>query len=299
MPEIAYKTKKFGEKKLATIALARGFIDDYRRQGFNLTLRQLYYKFVSDDLIPNTERSYKNLGVTISEARLAGLLDWDAIVDRLREKKGQTHWDSPAEIVEAAVNSYHIDKWDDQPTRVEVWVEKEALIEVIASAAYPLDVDYFSCKGYVSQSAMWRAAQRLREYEVTEQETVILHLGDHDPSGVDMTRDIQDRLHMFGSDVDVHRIALTMQQIEEEDPPPNPTKVTDSRSDTYIHAYGHECWELDALEPAYLVNLVRIHVEDLRDDDLWTESVEKEELEKGLLAEAAEDITRKLKKKGK
>jgi hypothetical protein len=294
VPEICYKAKKFGERKSAIIGIARRFVADYQAQGFKLSLRQLFYKFVSEDLLPNTERSYKNLGVTISEARLAGLLDWDAIEDRLRDKDGQPHWDSPVDIVRGCVDAYHIDKWAEQPNRVEVWVEKEALIEVISRAAWPLDVDYFSCKGYVSQSAMWRAARRLIDYEATGQNTIILHLGDHDPSGVDMTRDIQDRLWLFESDVEVKRIALTMDQINELNPPPNPTKATDSRSSKYVPKYGYECWELDALEPAYLVDLVTNEVEKLRDGNLWDEAVEKEEAERELLKEAAEEIKEKL-----
>jgi len=294
MPEICYKPKKFGERKLAIIAMARKFVTEYQEQGFDLTIRQLFYKFVSEGRLPNTERDYKNLIVTVSEARMAGLLDWDAIVDRTRQKEGQQHWDSPKAIVDAAVKSYHIDKWANQPVRVEVWVEKRALIEVVGRAAYPLDVDYFSCNGYTSQSAMWRAAERLIEYEDAGQETVILHLGDHDPSGVDMSRDILDRLRIFDSRVEVIRIALTMEQIDALSPPPNPTKAADSRSDGYVAVYGRECWELDALEPAYIVDLVTKEILKLRDDSLWDEAVDHERHEVGILKVAAKIIERKL-----
>lgn len=78
---------------------------------------------------------------------------------------------------------------------------------------------------------------------------VILHLGDHDPSGIDMTRDISDRLELFGADVEVKRIALNWDQIDEFTPPPNPAKLSDSRAGAYIAEYGDESWELDALEP--------------------------------------------------
>jgi len=294
MPEICYKPKKFGKKKLAIINLARQFVADYQAQGFDLTIRQLFYKFVSEGLLPNTERTYKNLIVTVSEARMAGLLDWDAIVDRTRKKEGQTHWSSPKDIVDAAVQSYRIDKWGNQPIRIEVWVEKRALIEVVGSAAYPLDVDYFSCNGYTSQSAMWRAARRLREHEDAGQETVVLHLGDHDPSGVDMSRDIQERLWLFGSDASVRRIALTIDQVNALNPPPNPTKATDSRADSYVAMYGHECWELDALEPKYIVDLVTQEILKLRDPALWDKAVDHENHEIGILEEAAKIIERKL-----
>lgn len=320
MPEIAYKVKHFREEKLRTIGLARQIVADYQGQGFNLTVRQLYYHFVSHDLFPedrrwklirnkkwvrdpngtkNAEPNYKWLSNAINDARLAGMLDWDAIVDRLRKKEGNQHWESPTEIVEAAVRSYKIDTWAEQIYRVEVWVEKEALAEIISSAALPLDVDYFACKGYVSQSAMWRAAQRMIAYEEEGQETIIIHLGDHDPSGIDMTRDIQDRLELFGTETEVRRIALTMEQIEELGPPPDPAKVTDPRGTGYVAEYGDKSWELDALEPAYLVDLVTTHVTRLRVNKVWKAALKKEKLELNLLTEAAEGIKRKLKKKGK
>ena len=84
---------------------------------------------------------------------------------------------------------------------------------------------------------------------------MIIHLGDHDPSGIDMTRDIQERLQMFGADVYVKRVALTMNQIGTYNPPPNPAKITDSRASKYIDEYGNESWELDALEPQVITDL--------------------------------------------
>ncbi len=94
-----------------------------------------------------------------------------------------------------------------------------------------------------------------------------------------MTRDNADRLEVFLSrtarsmQVEVRRLALNMPQIEEYGPPPNPAKVTDSRFQRYSETYGDESWELDALEPAVLVQLVRDEVDTLRDDDAWNERV--------------------------
>lgn len=94
---------------------------------------------------------------------------------------------------------------------------------------------------------MWSAAQRFISQDYRDNR-VIIHLGDHDPSGIDMTRDIQERLQMFGADVYVKRVALTMNQIGTYNPPPNPAKITDSRASKYIDEYSNESWELDALE---------------------------------------------------
>lgn len=96
-----------------------------------------------------------------------------------------------------------------------------------------------------------------------------------------MTRDIQERLEMFGADVNVKRVALTMEQIKEFNPPPNPTKLSDARSNGYIEKYGHECWELDALEPNVITNLISEEVKQLRDDSLYQHICNEEERDKG------------------
>jgi hypothetical protein len=234
-------------------------------------------------LIENTQAAYKRLGSVIKDARLAGEIDWLTIVDRTRTLRGNSHWNSPAEIIRGCVYSYAERKWADQNIRFEAWIEKDALIGVISGICDDLDIDYFSCRGYTSSSSMWRAARRMLRYNQKDQKVVVLHLGDHDPSGIDMTRDIQDRLRMFGADVEVRRIALTMKQIREYTPPPNPAKLSDSRSAQYCRAYGYDSWELDALEPQVLSDLIEREVLDGRDEEVWAESLAHEELNRDRL----------------
>lgn len=273
MPKICYQPKTFKKASTIRIQQANAIITEYQSQGFDLTLRQLYYQFVSRDLIPNTERSYNNLGALISDARLAGLIDWNTIQDRTRNLRSNSHWSDPNEIVRACSEQYRIDRWATQPIRPEVWIEKDALVGVIEGICVELDVPYFSCRGYTSQSEMWRAGQRLARYHRGGQRPVIFHLGDHDPSGIDMSRDIQARLELFsGRHVDLRRIALNMDQIDEYSPPPNPAKMTDSRFDDYSAQFGDESWELDALEPTVMVELIRGQIESVMDPELWEAS---------------------------
>lgn len=328
MARIAYETWNPGSDALDTIRKAEAICRDYRSQGYDLTLRQLYYQFVARGWIENTQRSYKRLGDVVNKARMAGLLDWDYIVDRTRNLASQSHWTSPARIIQSAAAGFALDKWADQPARVEVWVEKEALAGVIAQVAERHDVDWFACRGYVSQSELWAAGQRLRTYIERGQRVVVLHLGDHDPSGIDMSRDIEDRLRLFisrdylnghaeefegdsvstrvlwdamanhcaesspdGSFVpalEVRRIALNEDQVEEYDPPPNPAKLTDSRSAGYCSRYGDQSWELDALDPSTLDALIESHVLGERDDDLWDDVSHEEETHRRLLRRAAD-----------
>lgn len=289
MPLIKYENKKFSEATAGIITQANEIIDQYRQMGFSLTLRQLYYQFVARALIINTEQSYKRLGNIISDARRAGLIDWTAIEDRTRFLRSLPSWDKPQDILESARVSYHRDLWANQNKRLEVWIEKDALVGVIDNICRENDVPYFSCRGYVSDSEMWVAAfQRILKYDKNGQDTLILHLGDHDPSGMDMTRDIDDRLHMFSgfrTNLEIRRIALTMEQIEALNPPPNPAKVTDSRYTNYVSRFGEESWELDALEPQYIANLIQGEIELERDEASWNELYAEQEAERDQLAD--------------
>lgn len=241
MPLIEYVPKKFAPKSLQTIVMANRILEEYAADGYELTLRQLYYQFVARDLIENTQKSYKLLGKVVNDGRLAGLIDWKAIIDRTRNLEKNPHWEDPGQFLRSVVPQFAIDKWDNQPTRVEVWIEKDALVGVIERICGENDVPYFSCRGYTSQSELWSASQRLQEYEKDGQSIVVLHLGDHDPSGKDMTRDIEDRLRLFGcSDLEVRRIALNMDQVRQYRPPPNPAKITDSRAKSYIKQFGKQ-----------------------------------------------------------
>lgn len=283
MPKICYKEINFRDKSLELIELINSVIDEYSAMGYELTLRQAYYQLVARGYIPNNERSYKNVGNLINDGRLAGLIDWYAITDRTRNLRRNSHWKTPADVIASARYSYLLDKWEGQPNYVEVWVEKDALVDIVGQACSSIDTPYFSCRGYTSQSEMWSAAQRFIDQNKYRENCFIIHLGDHDPSGIDMTRDIQERLWMFGADVEVKRVALTMNQVNTYNPPPNPAKITDSRASKYIDMYGDESWELDALEPQMLTRLIKNEVTALRDDAIYQAVCDKEAHEKAEL----------------
>jgi hypothetical protein len=292
MPKIAYINKKISRARLEIIAQANQIIEAYQAQDLTLSLRQLYYRFVASDLIPNTQKAYSRLGSIINDGRLTGLIDWKAIEDRGRSLIERPHWDSPSDIIDSAARSYATDKWEGQLFHLEVWVEKQALEAVIDLAAQPLDVACYACKGYTSQSEMWRAAQRFQDIVNSGRHVVIIHLGDHDPSGIDMTRDIMDRINdTFDVAIAVDRIALNMNQVEQYNPPPNPAKLTDSRATGYIDAYGYESWELDALEPAVLNKLIQDTIMSYMDVPLFEEKKVQQEGERQQLLDVASNWT--------
>lgn len=146
MPKICYRKKKFSPDRLDKIEKTNIIVAEYKAQGYELTLRQIYYQFVSRGYVANNMREYKNLGDVINDGRLAGLIDWEALVDRTRALKDLAHWDDPADIIAACAKQFRLDKWDNQPVRVEVWVEKDALVGILERVCEEMDVPYFSCR---------------------------------------------------------------------------------------------------------------------------------------------------------
>lgn len=286
MPKIAYTETNFRPDALAVIEQANRIIAEYLAAGFRLTLRQLYYQFVSRDWLPNQQREYKRLGSIINDARLAGLIDWSAIEDRGRNLLSVPSWRNPAELVSACADQFRLDPWVNQDDYIEVWIEKEALIGVVAVPCEKLRLPHFACKGYTSQSEMWNAGHnRLRLKAREGKALTIIHLGDHDPSGIDMTRDIEERLGVFvAGRVEVVRIALNMDQVEEFNPPPNPAKLTDSRFEGYAAKFGNESWELDALNPETIAGLIEAEVEKRIYRPMWDEVLDQEEEQRKELA---------------
>lgn len=263
MPKIEYKTYRPQKEALHLITISNQILKDYAEQGYSLTLRQLYYQLVARDYIPNSVDSYNKLGQIISRARDGGLIDWTAIEDRARNVQGNHYWERGEDFIQDMAHSYRLDLWQGQNTRCFVLVEKEALVQVISRAARKWDVHYLACKGYLSSSIAWEIGHDRMlqsEYDTFK----IIHLGDHDPSGIDMTRDIIERVQLYSSPYDgkrrpkieIERIALNMDQVEEYAPPANPAKQTDSRFFQYQELHGDSSWELDALEPSVIEELI-------------------------------------------
>lgn len=291
----------------------------YHAEGYDLTVRQLFYQFVARTWLLNNPKQYNRLVGHMKNARLAGMLDWAYIVDRTRNVQGNSHWANPAEIIEATSTDYEEDKWAKQNTYIEVWVEKDALVGILERVCTPNDVSYFSCRGYASVSEVWFAARgRIAKQIIAGKRVIILHLSDHDPSGVDMTRDLEDRLRafiardlfsapLFPSEVkkqkeatklylaltedvlEVRRIALTMDQVHQYDLYDlyNTAKESDSRYRQYRREFGEHSWELDALEPTVLGALIEDTINEYKDPAVWKKAVDAEKRQKKLLAKAS------------
>lgn len=292
MTKQAYITKRFSADRLITIQRVNDIVEDLQAQGFRLTTRQIYYQLVAGGHIPNTIQSYKNVADTINDGKLAGLIDWEAIEDRTRSFSREQRWDSGAHILDACIRGYHQDMWVGQQYRVFVLVEKDALKGVLEPTCRRFDVPLLAARGYPSGTVLREFAESdLLPCLEEGPEPIILHLGDHDPSGIDMSRDLSKRFEMFCDyPIEVRRIALNMDQVLEVNPPPNPAKSTDARFAGYEKEFGNESWELDALSPAYLVNLLSREIEGYIDDSVKNEIVAEVRHVKSRLAEVAKEL---------
>lgn len=264
--------KKFQRGSAELIERINGILDAYDRQGYDLSLRQLYYQLVAKNIIKNNELNYKMVGSLVSDARYAGLIDWNMIKDRGRESLANSHWESPKDFVTSTAHAFKINHWLNMPNYVEVMVEKQALEGVLLPVCGRLGVPFTSNKGYSSSSAMYDAGKRMNERYLAGKQIHVIYLGDHDPSGIDMSRDVLERLAMFAQlpewdCVTVHRVALNMKQVKELNPPENPAKITDSRFASYVAKFGHSSWELDAIEPKRLAEIVTDAITDLMDEE--------------------------------
>lgn len=286
----AYTKKTFRTKSVNLLAIIDRITTDYMSKGYTLTVRQCYYQLVAGGYIPNTQNSYQAIAALINDGRMAGLIDWDAIEDRTRYTRSLSHWSSAAEMIYTAARSYRMDKRADQPVYIEAWIEKDALIGVVEQTANKYDVPCFSCRGYPSISALREAAQRFMQ-ESDRERRVILYAGDHDPSGLDIPRSIQESLETFGADVEVIRIGLTKEQIDAAGAPPNPAKDTDKRYKKYVQEHGGTCWELDALDPETLSNLYAQSIDRLTDWTLYKSAVKEENAGRQTLLAAYQNWT--------
>jgi len=268
----------------------------------SLTLRQVYYQLVARQYIPNTPQAYKTLSRMLVRARERGDVDYRRIEDRVRSVNGgegvHLQVPDPAELVETrirwlreAADDYHVPTWYGQPHYVEVWVEKDALSKVVASAANPLGVSVAVARGYSSFTFVMDAVERFQAAVAVDRTPLILYFGDFDPSGEDMVRDLTDRIERYGDvAVDVRKVALTPEQIRKYQLPPAPTKKTDARAAVFIERHGDACVELDALDPYVLRDLVSSAIHQLYDPVIASKAEEVEEEGRKKVMEILEEM---------
>jgi hypothetical protein len=306
-----------------------------------LTVRQLYYRLVSPpyQLFPNNRNCYTGFDKILTKAREKGDVDWKKIEDRARSTLGvacrlvgkQIHaisgmsdfeysWASHEEFLNAMIDElkncdkdFVIPMWENQPNYVEVWVEKDALASLFSALARGYRVVTFPSRGYSSFTKVMEAIEdRFMERAKQGQHIIVLHFTDHDPSGLDMTYDLQNRLATYFQHAlanlavedektflaigkrcestktkifNLYRCALTHDQVKQFGLASNPTKMADPRSKDYVAEYGNECWELDALPPTELRRIIQDSIARVTDLKLWAKRSKQLESEREKLKE--------------
>ncbi len=267
-------------------------VQKYKADGYEMTLRQLYYQFVATGLIPNGQDQYKRIKGALSAARLVGDFPLDSITDRTRTvhegnfTENETDMDNALGNAAIAIRNtpyWYLtqDRWYGQNTHVSVWVEKEALSGVLEKPCEELGISWFAAKGYPSHSSIYAWIKTIEQAydEGTIEDVVIIYLGDHDPDGLAIPNTTMRVIGNFMEQMDLDhipvrlkRVALTIEQIREYNPPPFPAKNTSSRFKGYVESTGLlDAWELDALPPNVLDALIRREVDVYWDEEVYQE----------------------------
>lgn len=351
--------------KEVVISHIKDIVWTYAKDRYILTLRQLHYQLVTKNWTVNHDTAYKKLSSILDDCRYSGEVDWKGFEDRGRVPSIPYMVDDIADAFQDTINTYRIDRQKGQPNHVELWTEKDALSGILSRSTRKYGIYLVVNKGYTSSSAIYGAYERVVERILNGQAVTILYFGDHDPSGLDMIRDIRERLTFFlshgnqlmkdpnfaskveewwdeheytwydlnyqeylsdkqmddlsrGADeigytrfdkagaafdagklawyisehelFSVKAIGLTMQQIKKYNLPPNPTKMTDSRADGYVKLYGKTCWEVDALDPKTLTEIVETNIQETIDMDMYEEAIKQEEADKNKIKEIIEGL---------
>lgn len=297
---IQYRKIRLNKLNKIRLDLINSIIVEYLSQGYKLTLRQLYYQLVSRDVIPNNVKEYAKLSNLIKEGRMGGIVDWEAIEDRLRVPDIPSCWNDIPEIIQSAEQSFRLDRQLGQKNYIEVLVEKDALSGVLKRVTRPYGIPITINRGYSSVTAMHDIFQRIKDaYDEKENfnQAVILYVGDFDPSGLDMIRDVEDRITDFlvgyglGNIIlTIQPVALTSEQINKYNPPPNPAKRQDPRAKKFIAQYGSSSWEVDALKPEVLHKTLDNNIRKYIDIKTYEAQLQKESSKKQTLQNIYEHL---------
>jgi hypothetical protein len=235
-----------------------------------LTLRQIYYQLVALLVLGNRLGEYKRLSRVLSDARIAGLVPWEAMEDRSRSTLESGGWSDVRSFVQEEVGrfcyGYRRDLMQGQEHRLEIWVEKDALASIVHRIAFEYCVRVVVARGFSSTSYVKQCADRINESLLSaKQSTRVLYFGDFDPSGWEMPeamrRKLVDRMDVCPLSLVIERCALLPEHIREHELPEDPDamKEGDSRTAKFLELFGAGVSpvELDAIHPGTLQEIVR------------------------------------------
>jgi len=250
-----------------------------------LTLRALHYQLVGRGMTNNIQH-YKRVVGAMIQARWDHVISFNTFSDLDREMVGSTFYhetnlddaiENGKEEVQAWMNLYEKNRWENQRYYPEVFIEKKALQGVFQNKCREWDVALGACKGYPSLTFLNEASRRFRDAIANDKYPVIIYFGDYDPSGEDIPRSIKENIERFGVGIEVKRIALMEQQVIDWNLPPAPAKETDTRTAKW-NGLGQV--ELDAVRPEKLMILLEEAIRELFDESLYEDLMDIERQER-------------------
>jgi hypothetical protein len=244
-----------------------------------LTVRQVYYQLAKDGLVPLSKKGYRQAQRLLVRVREEGIVPWAYFADRTRVRIQAAQWEDVEDFGETVRNAYRRDNWQSQPVHVEVWLEKQALQDVFKRELEPYGVPLYTVRGYGSLTFIHEAAASLAGVGKPK---AVFYFGDHDASGVDIERDLHEKLRRYGGacDLTFERAAIHLEDVEKFDLQPFDAKETDSRTRAYRARHKTDAVvELDALPPDELRRRIRACVEKHMNMSAWQweQAIELEE----------------------
>lgn len=280
---------KISSKEHEEIEYMNAIITEYQADGYTLSVRQLYYQLVARAYLENIVANYDKMSKFVTKARMAGLIDWSTIVDRTRVLHKPYYANSVSEAITDILNQFEVDRQLNQPNYVEIMCEKDALTGILEPVTKYYHIPLSVNKGYNSATAMYDCSNRFKAAIREGRECILLYFGDHDPSGLNMIKkDIPQRLQEFGVEpISIKHIALTTEQVARYKPPNNPAKISDTRYSEYQKEFGAHSWEVDALRPDVLDNLLHSEIKAVIDMNIFKERLTFEQEQRQILSEIA------------
>jgi len=247
-----------------------------------MTIRQLFYRLVSIEALENSITDYKKLSRVMTNARESGQISYEWIVDRSRPTYAPTVFDNLKDGLKTLRNCYRKDYWQYQPSHVELWTEKDAIIGSIEPVTDELGVTVRVSRGFTSTTRVYEIAL---EFTRIVKPIFVFYLGDHDPSGRAIELDLFERISRYGPDFQMERLAIREIDIDAFNLPPLRIKTSDTRAAAFSRKFGARCVELDALPPEELRSRVRQAIESHIEGEAWeraltTEKAEQESIQR-------------------
>ncbi len=248
-----------------------------------ITLRGLFYRIVSTGYLPSTDKThYNRVGGVLKRLRRAGIIPYQWIVDSLRSTEKPSSWSGLTDFTDTVRTAYRKDFWHHLDDYVHIICEKDAISGTIAPVTREFDVRLSPIRGYISDSFAHEIGAQWREIE---KPIHAYYLGDFDPSGFDLERDLRAKLtEHSGRWFEWERLAVLPTDFEDQKLIPLAPKKSDKRCRKFIQEHGSQCAEVDAIDPTELRRRVRAAITRWVPNEQWERLQTVERLERETFA---------------